>query len=146
MCRDIGDSYSVMLECGHYYHEECISKWVEKADNRCPLCFSDVRVIGQYYRKTIEEISDCSLSECITPWVWKVLVRYENSNKPVDGEYTNIEYDYLLTEVTKLIKEERPWFIHKRTLTIDHVLTACITNYNCQLHINSMTYKLRETI
>jgi hypothetical protein len=30
------------LQCGHDFHEECISKWLSECKNTCPMCNSKI--------------------------------------------------------------------------------------------------------
>ena len=37
------NQYYKMLDCNHYFHEECITQWIaDKQKNSCPLCKKQV--------------------------------------------------------------------------------------------------------
>ena len=30
----------VMLKCGHYFHHDCVTRWIDEGKNTCPICRS----------------------------------------------------------------------------------------------------------
>ena len=52
ICRDVLDSDVTLLpDCSHEYHEECIMRWVKIGSNSCPLCKKSVAYIKRGKRK-----------------------------------------------------------------------------------------------
>ena len=36
------DEEIIHLKCGHYFHINCIEKWLKKCSNKCPICREEV--------------------------------------------------------------------------------------------------------
>lgn len=142
ICRGAYEEYSVVLECDHSYHLSCIEQWENKGCGACPVCGDDISIRGQYYPRTLSVPDDHTISKAITPWVWKVLVRHSNTQHTPLGGTATIEQDYLLQQVTDLVKEERPWIIRKTPLTISHVLFVCTREYLCQVRTSTVEYTM----
>jgi hypothetical protein len=43
ICLEVNND-SVVLPCGHFFHEECISKWLLEKSISCPTCRKDVLI------------------------------------------------------------------------------------------------------
>lgn len=43
ICRQVvGKHKKFSLECKHYYHKRCLSRWIKKGTDTCPLCRKSV--------------------------------------------------------------------------------------------------------
>lgn len=44
VCQDVFDSSRTIKKtsCGHYFHEDCLGKWLSEYSRMCPLCRSDL--------------------------------------------------------------------------------------------------------
>lgn len=39
ICREVvGKHKKFNLECKHYYHKKCLSRWIKKGTDTCPMC------------------------------------------------------------------------------------------------------------
>lgn len=39
ICRQVvGKHKKFSLECKHYYHKRCLSRWIKKGTDTCPMC------------------------------------------------------------------------------------------------------------
>ena len=38
ICREDNGEHLTVLKCSHVYHEECITTWMNKGNNCCPIC------------------------------------------------------------------------------------------------------------
>ena len=54
----VDDDRITILRCNdkHFFHTECINKWVKKGNNQCPYCLAAIRV----YQRSEQEKSDVS--------------------------------------------------------------------------------------
>ena len=140
ICRGDYSSYSVQLDCQHTYHSDCIDKWISKGNSQCPICCSEIKIFGQFYPKTLYTPDERVRTKALTPWVWKVLVKHSNDLHTSLKQCISIRLDYLLEEVVKLVKKERPHLLHRSSITIDEILTICMLEYQCQVRYDSLEY------
>ena len=82
------------------------------------------------------------MSKAIRPWVWKVLVKHANEQNAQQGNIATIRQDTLLEEVADMVKEFRPWLVHRNILTLSHVLTACVKEYECKVLTDTVEYMI----
>ena len=59
ICQEQNNETSVMTTCCHYFHAECMNKWIKKCENHlnvtCPMCRSTVIPRAMYERIQIPE-------------------------------------------------------------------------------------------
>ena len=48
-CHDVKNEKSVLLTCGHYFHEECLKTWYKSsAQKDCPICREKLEIKNYY--------------------------------------------------------------------------------------------------
>ncbi len=113
MCLICRDDSNTKISCNHFYHKECINKWIKKSASRlCPCCRKQLELITiekyiinwnsiSRYQKLSEEFIEKFQDKV----KWKVVLRYQELSEEFIEKFQNKVNWYWISIYQKLTEK-----------------------------------------